>query len=74
MSLEGMYRKGVRQIKKRDKQLAEQGTTAGKQAAERNANLSRQMSPAAVWALKNPEMAKYDNDGNPVTFDHWTNQ
>jgi hypothetical protein len=29
------------------------------------------LSAAQKWALQNPEMAKYDNDGNPVTFDHW---
>lgn len=75
MSLEDMYRKAKRQIKKRDAALAKQGTTAGQEAAKRASNLSKpQMSSAARWALQNPDNARYDNDGNPVTFDHWMGQ
>lgn len=41
--------------------------------------VSRQIAQAAEpvtssawsWALKNPEMSKYDNDGNPVDMTHW---
>ena len=41
--------------------------------------LSKQIAKAAKpeyksdwgWALKNPEMSKYDNDGNPVDMTHW---
>jgi hypothetical protein len=36
MSLEGMYRKGKRSIKKRDASLAKQGTTAGKEVQKKN--------------------------------------
>lgn len=32
-----------------------------------NANLSA----AQKWSKQNPDMAKYDNDGNPVTGEHW---
>lgn len=40
---------------------------------------SRQIAEAAKpvdnsawnWALKNQEMSKYDNDGNPVDMTHW---
>jgi hypothetical protein len=72
MSLEGMYRKSVAGIRKRDKKLAAQGTTAGKEAAKRNQNLNTTQWPeSAVWATKNPEMAAYDNDGNPVAPSHW---
>lgn len=72
MSLEGMYRRGVRQIRKRDKALAAQGTTAGKETAKRNRILNKHQWPAsATWAAQNPELAAYDNDGNPVSPSHW---
>ena len=72
MSLEDMYRKAKRQIKKRDAALAKQGTTAGQQAAERLSNLSKsQMSDTARWALQNPDLARYDNDGNPKSIHEW---
>jgi hypothetical protein len=72
MGLEGMYRKAVSNIRKRDKKLAAFGTTAGKEAAKRNQNLSpTQWSASAKWAVKNPEMSAYDNDGNPVNPSHW---
>ncbi len=72
MGLEGMYRKGVRQIRKRDAKLAAMGTTAGKEAAKRNKNLNTTQWPeSAKWAAKNPDLAAYDNDGNPVNPSHW---
>jgi hypothetical protein len=38
-----------------------------------NSNLnSKQWPSSAVWAIKNPDMAKYDNDGNPVDPSHWS--
>lgn len=37
-----------------------------------NSNLnSKQWPSSAVWAVKNPDLAKYDNDGNPVDPSHW---
>lgn len=73
MSLEGRYRKAVSSIRKRDKKLAAQGTTAGKEAAKKNKNLSTSQWPAsAKWAAKNPELSAYDNDGNPVNPSHWS--
>ena len=73
MGLEGMYRKSVRQIRKRDKKLAAQGTTAGKEAAKKNKNLNNyQWSASATWAAKNPDLAADDNDGNPVSPSHWS--
>jgi hypothetical protein len=72
MGLEGRYRKAVSNIRKRDKKLAALGTTAGKEAAKRNQNLNpTQWSTSAKWAAKNPELASYDNDGNPVNPSHW---
>lgn len=54
MSMERKYRGAVRKIKKRDAQLAKEGTTAGKQAAERRSRIeaarslsAAQMDPAA---------------------------
>jgi hypothetical protein len=29
------------------------------------------LSPQMKWALKNPDNSKFDNDGNPVTSEHW---
>lgn len=29
------------------------------------------LSAAQRWAIDNPDMAKYDNDGNPVNAEHW---
>lgn len=72
MGLEGMYRKAVSNIRKRDAKLAKQGTTAGKEAAKRNKHLNTYQWPeSATWATKNPELAAYDNDGNPVNPSHW---
>jgi hypothetical protein len=72
MSLEDMYRRGKRQIKKRDAELAKQGTTAGQEAAKRLSSLSKaQLSSSARWALENPDNARYDNDGNPKKISDW---
>lgn len=29
------------------------------------------LSTQMKWAIKNPDNAKFDNDGNPVTSEHW---
>lgn len=77
MSLEGMYRKAKRQIKKRDAELAKKGTTAGQEAIKQHEAMSKaqtaymRLPDAAKWAAKNPENAAYDQDGNPVDFSHW---
>lgn len=40
--------------------------------AQGNTNLnSKQWPSSAVWAIKNPDLAKYDNDGKPVDPSHW---
>ena len=42
------------------------------QEAQGNTNLGKQWPSSAVWAMKNPDLAKYDNDGNPVDPSHWS--
>jgi hypothetical protein len=54
MSLEDMYKKGVRRVKKRDAKLAQEGTTAGKEVVKRQqrleaaSSLSRAQQQAAT--------------------------
>lgn len=59
MSLEGMYRKGKRSIKKRDAALAKQGTTAGKEAQKKNTakKTAAQSSGRAAAFRGTPEVA-----------------
>lgn len=65
MSLEGMYRKAVRKIRKRDAALAKRGTTAGQETI--NANLRKeQFSGINPITGHTALSAMYDNDGNPI--------
>jgi hypothetical protein len=72
-----MSRRAKRYIKKRDADLAKQGTTAGQVQAARSAAMSKaqadfaRLPAAGKWAAQNPDNAKYDQDGNPVDFTHW---
>jgi hypothetical protein len=42
------------------------------QTPSQNQNLGKQWPSSAIWAAKNPDLAKYDNDGNPVDPSHWS--
>lgn len=44
---------------------------AATQPVVKNTGFRSNLSLAQKWSLDNPEMAKYDNDGNPVTAEHW---
>jgi hypothetical protein len=57
MSLEDKYYKKVRSIKKRDKGLAEQGTTVGKEEAGRQGRID------AAASLSAAQQRATDNDG-----------
>lgn len=59
-----MHRKAVRKIKKRDAQLAKEGTTAGKQAAERRARIeaAESLSQAQMKAV-DPARNGYQPEG-----------
>lgn len=78
MSFDDFARRAFRKAKYRDKMRAKEAA-ANKKAAEKaiangakvdtgwNANLSASQK----WAIQNPDNAKFDNDGNPVTSEHW---
>jgi hypothetical protein len=61
-----------RAIKASNKRIAaKRAQEAVKAQAPVNRNASRQLSSTAVWAIKNPDLAAYDNDGNPVDKSVW---
>lgn len=59
MSLEDMSRKWVRRVKKRDA------------APKKETYAAPSLSRAQRWAVNNPQLAAYDNDGNPVSPSYW---
>ena len=60
--LNGMYRKGVRAIKRRD--------AADKKKREQD-KLNRNLNMKINWVKNNPDNAKYDKDGNPTSWGYW---
>jgi hypothetical protein len=78
MSFDDFARRAIRKSKYRDKKRAERAAADKKAADKAIANGATvdtgwhaSLSAAQKWAIENPDNAKVDNDGNPVTSEHW---
>lgn len=78
MGLDDFARRAFRKAAYKKKMQAKEAAANKKAADKAIANGAVQdtgfhsaLSPQMKWALANPDMAKYDNDGNPVTSEHW---
>jgi hypothetical protein len=78
MSFDDFARRAMRKAKYRDKMRAKEAA-ANKKAADKaiangaveDTGFHSALSPQMKWALQNKDNAKFDNDGNPVTSEHW---
>jgi hypothetical protein len=78
MSFDDFARRAMRKAKYRDKMRAKEAKADKKAADKAIANGAVQdtgfhssLSSAQKWAMGNKDNAKFDNDGNPVTSEHW---
>ena len=68
------YRKAAYKKKMQNKEAAQTKAAADKAiagGAVQDTGWRSSLSAAQKWALENPDNAKFDNDGNPVTSEHW---
>ena len=60
-----------RAVKASNKRVAAKKAAKALAPTPVNPNASRQLSSTARWAIQNPDLAAYDNDGNPVDKSVW---
>lgn len=78
MGFDDFARRAIRKSNYKAKMRAKEAAANKKAADKAIANGAVQdtgfysnLSAAQKWALKNPDNAKFDNDGNPVPLSHW---